>query len=279
MSDQADAGAASNAGTVDAAIRARDARRSARRELQQRTAERLAPGRTTSQLLARAAHGTDEQPVADHHRDQILIDSPTWAVWIVAAAQAFAICPGFEILEQRPLPDVGAGIEAGKHVFQLAREASVEQVAAAIDNLRARLGRPTDELAAADTESETGLLAYFRQLDRFWDGVAWSPPLPAPPTAPAQAQAIDSSRSSTPATAQPAKAQGGLLNYQEIAASLGKTPGQVRSLIRRRRSPSLRPQGRAGHRGTLYDLEEARQMFDARQPRSAMNSATNSAKP
>ncbi len=143
-------------------------------------------GRITQKRLFKAAHGAGGVPVGNSATCAITIPSMTWARLIVRAACAFDEVPGFTVLKKHPLPDAEHGIRAGERVFAIAnRKRDVDAVAAEIDRARAALGQyPSEPPRGHRSDYDYGIWAYFRQLDRFFDGVRWSPPRSSRPASP-----------------------------------------------------------------------------------------------
>ena len=152
-----------------------------RQQLRARRESERRPGWITRRRLDRAANGIEGQPVCSRRQDRILVDTGLWATWIHEASRAFDRCPGLGILDEKPLPDEGLGIEAGRRILDLAASgASLEEVVELLRNAREALGpwqsdRGASPLAEADTE--LGIWMFFRQLHRYWTGSSWEPPL------------------------------------------------------------------------------------------------------
>lgn len=153
----------------------------ARAALQKKVLERK---HALTQSLKRAAQGVQGNPVYSVRRDIILVDTPSWAQWILEVGKIFPKEIKLNKLESLGLPDNGLGIDAGFHLLQLARKGkSVESISKTLAQLRKTLGpwkdiSPYPNIKCAD--SELGIASFFRQLQRYFDGESWSPPLLRP---------------------------------------------------------------------------------------------------
>jgi hypothetical protein len=175
IGNKQNAGGEQPAGEFYAELRRKvDEKERAREHARREQWERVRPGLETRKALYAVAWGTDDIKIGLLH-ERITIDSPTWAGLIVVAATCFKAYPGIQALVQRPLPDSGAGFEAGKRIFGRAcAGACVDEIAEEIDRARKMLGPPKGDFNHAD--SELGLWGFFLQLERFFDGESWSPP-------------------------------------------------------------------------------------------------------
>jgi hypothetical protein len=198
------------------------ARRSRReREAEVRSIAKFARRRhRMKQLLHLAANGSKDDPVSGP-RDELLIDSATWAQHIVRLARAWRVCTGTEALTERPLPDTGLGIEAAHRIFTMALTgASQQRIAEALDIARRDLGDYIGELFTPVRyhDSRQQLAGYFRQLDRYHDGVHWSPPNSATARRSTPRSSADSTASPPPEPQDPPLpevSERGLLPAQE----------------------------------------------------------------
>lgn len=138
-------------------------------------------GEIVRRRLRRAADGLPQTPVGCEDENRIVIPSRTWARLIVRAACVFEILPGFVALDKHPLPDTQCGSLAGERILAIARRTrDVAKVAAEIDQARAALGQyPSEPPRGHLCDYDYGIWSFFRQLDRYFDGVSWSPPMSA----------------------------------------------------------------------------------------------------
>lgn len=146
------------------------------RRTQRRARESAQPGLATKRLTERAAWGTREQPTGPGFTSRITIDPSLWAGWIVELAAAWRIFPGVKALRLRPVAGVGLGTDAGRKIFNRALAgATNSEVSRAITRAKKALGAWTEGEGRA-SESEAGVLGYFRQLDKDFDGSEWGSP-------------------------------------------------------------------------------------------------------
>lgn len=153
------------------------------REIEQRQRELLplrqqsSLGGITKRRLGKVADGLPGAPVGSAGASRIDISSRIWARLIVRAACAFDSLPGFAALKKHPIPDTQYGIRAGERIFVFAnRTRDVEKVAKEIDLARKSLGQyPSERARGNSADYDYGIWLYFRQLDRFFDGVNWRP--------------------------------------------------------------------------------------------------------
>ena len=142
-----------------------------RREERERVARELEPGLETKRALKMIALGTGALTAS-----RIKVDDATLAKWIAGLGSAWARCPGMAVLAEQPLPDRGAGIEAGMRILSLACDGrSATDLEREIKLARVALG-PRVDGDVTPSESEVGILVFFRQLDLFFDGRKWAPP-------------------------------------------------------------------------------------------------------
>ncbi|MCC6673515.1 MAG: hypothetical protein IT458_20825 [Planctomycetes bacterium] len=104
---------------------------------------------------------------------------------IARLAQAFAKFFGRHRIERRLQPYEGYGVQAGKRIFELARDGvSIKQLAIQIDGARQELGAWAGEGNAEgrrQRDSEVGILFYFNDLEQWfvaerWQGISpWWP--------------------------------------------------------------------------------------------------------
>jgi len=115
--------------------------------------------------------------------DGIVATDSLFAERLKKVAVAWAVCPGLHVFVEQPLPDKGLGYDVGHTLLKLgAGKVTIAELAKEWRSVREVLGpyrgwSPT--LPRADTEA--GAFGFYRQLDRFFDGTTWSPPITAKP--------------------------------------------------------------------------------------------------
>lgn len=157
------------------------------------------PGQETLKALEMTAYGRPDHPIGvrDSH---ITIASQDWAELIVDAAKKWLRCPGNVSLNGPPFQrdQIGLGTEAGLQIWSLALGgATTEAVADQVDRARQTLGRREGEEPASD--SELGLWTFFKQLNRYFDGIGWNPPVirsTGGPTGPRTGESVESAETS-----------------------------------------------------------------------------------
>lgn len=153
-----------------------------RREENARMLEELRPAIETRDALKLVALGTDSEPTGPWPTSSIDVDIATWSGWIVDLGRAWAKYPGIDALDEKPIPDKGPGIDAGRRILARACEGiTARALQREIELARDALGpwmKGEEDIRA----SEVGILAFFRQLNRHFAGCVWNPPrLPNPP--------------------------------------------------------------------------------------------------
>lgn len=154
--------------------RAAERRQQIEKANEQRRKE-VEPKLETDRCLRLAAWGDENKPAGSLLGDRITVDNRTWAKWIVDAARAWKTHPGAAALNEQPLPDQGLGIEAARRIFNLAIAGEpASRIATELRQARETLGPWNGSIPLPDTE--VGILAFFRQLYRYYDGSNWNPP-------------------------------------------------------------------------------------------------------
>ena len=106
-------------------------------------------------------------------------ETHTWAARVKKLGDVWSRFPGADSHNRAALPDVGIGIEAGYRILDRAcQSVSVDLLAEEI--LKTRMVLSGGDLSSSDVnpmDYETGIWVFFRQLDRYYDGANWVPPL------------------------------------------------------------------------------------------------------
>jgi hypothetical protein len=131
----------------------------------------------TQDAVALAARGTKDRPTHDPFDEnprEVLISSQEWAPLIADAAAAWSVWPGAKVLDEKPIPDAGAGVEAAERIWKRTIDgAPVKTVLKLLKAARGALGKWDGK--GDHRDSELGILTFFKQLNQYL-GNEWRPP-------------------------------------------------------------------------------------------------------
>lgn len=137
----------------------------------------LRPRRETKDAIAAVAYARADPLTGERSMDVCFIQTADWAVLIEAAARAWSLCPGSEVICREPRLEESAGMRAGKAIFLRAMERSLThlEIKALLEQAYEGLGIPANGQEWQNSSVQS-IVSFFRQLDRYYDGTRWAPP-------------------------------------------------------------------------------------------------------